>query len=195
MLGNYQSIIPFPGIISFGALHHCLGGSQQAPGQQTNQRRTPQRRAQHRPTPQMVEMVRNVFPNIPVPAIVADLQRTGSVERTIDNALRDGGLPMPPPPPAPSPPPMSHNASSNGASSSSSIQKGSPYSDLVQRYRITTTDEETQLTEPEKIWEASPEKRQEVLRKRKEFMVLQARKYVLLTLEYESISILNETLF
>ena len=39
-------------------------------------------------------MVRNVFPNIPVAAIVADLQRTGSVETTIDNALRDGGLPL-----------------------------------------------------------------------------------------------------
>lgn len=39
-------------------------------------------------------MVRNVFPNIPTAAIVADLQRTGNVERTIDNALRDGGLPL-----------------------------------------------------------------------------------------------------
>lgn len=39
-------------------------------------------------------MVRAVFPDIPQAAIVADLQRTGSVEATIDNALRDGGLPM-----------------------------------------------------------------------------------------------------
>lgn len=39
-------------------------------------------------------MVRAMFPDIPTAAILADLQRTGSVETTVDNALRDGGLPL-----------------------------------------------------------------------------------------------------
>lgn len=39
-------------------------------------------------------MVRAMFPDIPTAAIQADLQRTGSVETTVDNALRDGGLPL-----------------------------------------------------------------------------------------------------
>lgn len=39
-------------------------------------------------------MVRAMFPDVPTAAIQADLQRTGSVETTVDNALRDGGLPL-----------------------------------------------------------------------------------------------------
>src|SRR5690349_357675 len=35
-----------------------------------------------------------MFSDIPHAAIVTDLQRTGSVDVTIENILRDGGLPM-----------------------------------------------------------------------------------------------------
>ena len=35
-----------------------------------------------------------MFPDIPTAAIQADLQRTGSVETTVDNALREGSLPL-----------------------------------------------------------------------------------------------------
>lgn len=41
-----------------------------------------------------METVRAMFPNIPSAAIVNSLQTTGSVEVTIENALRDGTLPM-----------------------------------------------------------------------------------------------------
>ncbi|ORZ01163.1 hypothetical protein BCR43DRAFT_169368 [Syncephalastrum racemosum] len=116
----------------------------------------------------MVDTVRAVLPDLPVSAIVADLQRTGSVDVTIDNALRDGGLPVPPPPP--SPPPQ---------------QTKQTYSDLMTRYKIQQQDSATASgDEPPKIWEQTPEKRQEMLRKRKEFMVLQARKYVLYQMIY-----------
>ncbi|KAI9494050.1 hypothetical protein BDB00DRAFT_820674 [Zychaea mexicana] len=162
------------------ALRWMLGGSQQLPGQQAGQRRAPTRRPQHRATPQMVEMVRTVFPNIPIAAIVADLQRTGSVETTIDNALRDGGLPLPPPTTPPSPPSTAGNA--NGSSSSSTGVQKSNYSDLMMRYKIKNDSQDSvgeQVEEPPKVWEASPDKRQETLRKRKEFMVLQARRKML----------------
>src|SRR6185369_8060321 len=41
-----------------------------------------------------VETVCAMFPNIPPAAIQFDLQKTGSVEVTCDNILRDGGLPL-----------------------------------------------------------------------------------------------------
>ncbi|KAJ8654811.1 hypothetical protein O0I10_009532 [Lichtheimia ornata] len=155
------------------ALRWMLGGSQQLPEQQGNARRGSPRRPQHRATPQMIEMVRNVFPNIPTAAIVADLQRTGNVERTIDNALRDGGLPLPPPP---TPPPTTNNNSNEASSSSSNAQSSSHFSNLVQRYHLEKADGSQELAEPEKVWGTTADKRQEVLRKRKEFMVLQARR-------------------
>ncbi|RCI06710.1 hypothetical protein CU098_013912, partial [Rhizopus stolonifer] len=63
-------------------LRWMLGGSQSnQPHQQLGQRQTG-RRPQHRVTPQMIEMVRAMFPDIPTAAIQADLQRTGSVETT-----------------------------------------------------------------------------------------------------------------
>ena len=38
--------------------------------------------------------MRSMFPHVPTAAIHYDLQKTGSVEQTCDNILRDGSLPM-----------------------------------------------------------------------------------------------------
>ncbi|CAO3609043.1 unnamed protein product [Cunninghamella blakesleeana] len=155
------------------ALRWMLGRQPQNP--QQRQRRTPARRT-HRVTPQMIEMVRAMFPDIPVAAIQADLQRTGSVETTVDNALRDGGLPMPA---IPTPPSQPGSPSLNNTSSSSS-RKTTNHGSLLQRYKIDSQSlNEEKLEEPPRVWEASAEKRQEMLKKRKEFMVLQARKKLL----------------
>ncbi|KAI9306469.1 hypothetical protein BJ944DRAFT_255419 [Cunninghamella echinulata] len=156
------------------ALRWMLG--RQPQNQQQRQRRAPTRRV-HRVTPQMIEMVRAMFPDIPIAAIQADLQRTGSVETTVDNALRDGGLPMPAiptPPSQPGSPSLNNNTSS---SSSSSSRKATNHGSLLQRYKIDSQSlNEESLKEPPRVWESSAEKRQEMLKKRKEFMVLQARK-------------------
>ncbi|KAI8878984.1 hypothetical protein K501DRAFT_325759 [Backusella circina FSU 941] len=149
------------------ALRWMLGGSP-SNQQQQNQRRAPARRV-HRVTPQMIETVRAMFPDIPTAAIQADLQRTGSVETTVDNALRDGGLPLPPPTP-------SSPSSNTGSPAGSSNRKTPNHPSLIQRYRI---DETKDTVEPPKVWESSPDKRQEMLRKRKEYMVIQARKKLL----------------
>ncbi|CAO3616454.1 unnamed protein product [Mucor hiemalis] len=125
------------------ALRWMLGGNQsnqQQQQQQQGQRRTP--------------------PN---------LQRTGSVETTVDNALRDGGLPLPPPVA------NSQQNSPNANASGSSSRKSPSHPNLLQRYKIDVQKEALE-EEPAKVWESSPDKRQEMLRKRKEFMVLQARK-------------------
>lgn len=134
-------------------------------------------------------MVRAMFPDVPTAAIQADLQRTGSVETTVDNALRDGGLPLvstwgnwlflfsfktktvqQPPPVA-----NSQQNSPNANASGSSSRKSPSHPNLLQRYKIDVQKEALE-EEPAKVWESSPDKRQEMLRKRKEFMVLQARK-------------------
>ncbi|KAI7873040.1 hypothetical protein BDF14DRAFT_1751326 [Spinellus fusiger] len=126
----------------------------------------------------MVELVLAMFPNIPVPAIIADLQRTGAVETTVDNALRNGGLPLPPSPsPSSSPSPSPAPASPAAASSSTTARKPPTHTNLFKRYQLDTKAEpQEDSIEPPKVWENSVEKRQEMLRKRKEFMVLQARK-------------------
>lgn len=127
-----------------------------------------------------------MFPDVPTAAIQADLQRTGSVQTTVDNALRDGGLPLVrfvwilinailnSIQPAPV---VSQQGSPNASNSSSgsSSRKSPSHPNLVQRYKIDVK-ESSSSEEPPKVWETSPDKRQEMLRKRKEFMVLQARK-------------------
>ncbi|KAG2235877.1 hypothetical protein INT48_008180 [Thamnidium elegans] len=149
------------------ALRWMLGGNQS--NQQQGPRRTAIRRPQHR-----IEMVRAMFPDVPTAAIQADLQRTGSVETTVDNALRDGGLPLPAPIVSQQGSPNMNNGSPN---SSSSSRKSPSHLNLVQRYKLDIQQDQNGLAEePPKVWESSPDKRQEMLRKRKEFMVLQARK-------------------
>ncbi|ORE01992.1 hypothetical protein BCV72DRAFT_309535 [Rhizopus microsporus var. microsporus] len=155
-------------------LRWMLGGNQSNQTQQRPNQRQATRRPQHRVTPQMIEMVRAMFPDIPVAAIQADLQRTGSVETTVDNALRDGSLPLPP---SASPTiTTTTTTTTNNQPSSSSTGRNSPnHANLVQRYKIDV-DHVSEAQEPPKVWETNPDKRQEMLKKRKEYMVLQARK-------------------
>ncbi|KAG0347901.1 hypothetical protein BG004_006620 [Podila humilis] len=122
----------------------------------------------------MVETVRSMFPHVPTAAIHYDLQKTGSVEQTCDNILRDGSLPMPPAP-RPATPPTA-TASSSSSSAGSSAANGN----LVQRFKLQDAVEKNYVPEePTKVWGDSAEKRQEVFKSRKEFMVLQARKRML----------------
>ncbi|KAF9939603.1 hypothetical protein BGZ67_009183 [Mortierella alpina] len=125
--------------------------------------------------PEMVETVRAMFPHIPTAAIHYDLQKTGSVEQTCDNILRDGTLPMPPAPRPPTPPATSTSSTSTSGSSSATNQ--SVNGNLVQRFQLQEAAERNVVPdEPSKVWADSAEKRQEVFKSRKEFMVLQARK-------------------
>ncbi|KAI8072916.1 hypothetical protein BC940DRAFT_316369 [Gongronella butleri] len=120
----------------------------------------------------MVETVRAMFPDIPTAAIQADLQRTGSVETTVDNVLRDGGLPVPVSavPSQPTSPSPSNHATNNTTSSSSSRKQ---HDNLIQRYKLDPAA--NGAVEPPKVWEADPTKRQHALQQRKAFMVMQAR--------------------
>nr|CAG8438854.1 3634_t:CDS:2 [Entrophospora candida]CAG8470613.1 6487_t:CDS:2 [Entrophospora candida] len=86
-----------------------------------NQNERPRFRLRH-VTPEMIETVHSMFPDIPTAAIKYDLQKTGSVE--LHEAIKRDIVP----------------------------------------------------NEPPKVWEATPEKRQEILQWKKDAMVLQARK-------------------
>ncbi|CAG8559780.1 8469_t:CDS:2, partial [Ambispora gerdemannii] len=132
-------------------------------------------------TTEMVETVCAMFPNIPPAAIRFDLQKTGSVEVTCDNILRDGGLPLPPPSIAPIVPIQSPtlNASTSASSSSSAINNNNTqtHQSLVHRYKLhEAVAKDVIPDEPPKQWEVTSEKRHQLLQKRKEAMVLQARK-------------------
>ncbi|KAG0249689.1 hypothetical protein BG011_009036 [Mortierella polycephala] len=153
------------------------GEGSQPNHQGQNRARIPTRPQARLVNPEMVETVRAMFPHIPTAAIHYDLQKTGSVEQTCDNILRDGTLPMPPAPRPVTPPTASNASSTFTATGSSSGANPSVNGNLVQRFKLQDAAEKNFVPEePTKVWADSAEKRQEVFKSRKEFMVLQARK-------------------
>ncbi|KAF9147467.1 hypothetical protein BG015_010903 [Linnemannia schmuckeri] len=158
-------------------------GEDQGPRQGQGRGRIPSRPPARLVNPEMVETVRAMFPHIPTAAIHYDLQKTGSVEQTCDNILRDGTLPMPPAPRPQTPPTAATtSAAPSGLSTGSSTGSSSGSShatngNLVQRFKLQEAAEKNIVPdEPSKVWADSAEKRQEVFKNRKEYMVLQARK-------------------
>ncbi|KAK3847168.1 MAG: hypothetical protein J3R72DRAFT_432042 [Linnemannia gamsii] len=150
-------------------------GEDQGPRQGQGRNRIPTRPPARLVNPEMVETVRAMFPHIPTAAIHYDLQKTGSVEQTCDNILRDGTLPMPPAP-RPQTPPTAATTSA-AASGSTTGSSHATNGNLVQRFKLQeAADKNIVPDEPTKVWADSAEKRQEVFKSRKEFMVLQARK-------------------
>ncbi|KAJ2452613.1 hypothetical protein EV183_002836 [Coemansia sp. RSA 2336] len=159
------------------------GGNEQAlgPGGR-GPRRTHIVRQEH------VQTIQAMFPDIPEAAIRADLARTGSPAITSDNILRNGGaLPLPPATRAeqraevqanPGARTTTGNSESNRAvGSSSGVVLNTAYSPLVSRIRVSKESDLKPLPEqPPKTWEVDSEKRAEILRQRKEFMLLEARK-------------------
>ncbi|KAJ1730899.1 hypothetical protein LPJ72_004230, partial [Coemansia sp. Benny D160-2] len=174
------------------------GGAEQ--GQEAGVR---QSRRMHIVRTEHVQTIQAMFPDIPEAAIRADLARTGSPAVTSDNILRNGGaLPMPPTTraeqnastaaaaasiaAAAASSGHANNAAANngrrgsgmaGGATSSGIALNASHSPLVSRLRISKDTEASELPlAPPKVWETDPSKRADVLRKRKEFMLMEARK-------------------
>ncbi|KAI8318935.1 hypothetical protein GQ54DRAFT_299737 [Martensiomyces pterosporus] len=165
------------------------GGNEQAranPNRQ--QRRLHVVRLEH------VQTIQSMFPDIPEAAIRADLARTGSPVITSDNILRNGGtLPVPletaraDQPAERSETPIAGanvagarhgtGAAAAAAAASSGVSLNAAQSPLVNRLRISkNSDTEPLPPAPPKVWESDADKRADVLRKRKEFMLMEARK-------------------
>ncbi|KAJ2818685.1 hypothetical protein IWW50_005731 [Coemansia erecta] len=129
-----------------------------------------------------------MFPDIPEAAIRADLARTGSPTITSDNILRNGGtLPLPPATRAEqraealgaggTRPDASGSGNQGAAAVSSGVMLNAAHSPLVNRLRVTKdANPETLPIQPPKVWETDPAKRADILCKRKEFMLMEARK-------------------
>ncbi|KAJ1652927.1 hypothetical protein IWQ61_006845 [Dispira simplex] len=151
----------------------------------------------YRVQPTMVERVQAMFPHIPEAAIRADLARTGSIETTCDNILRQGSLPLPPGAQASrtsSSNTSSHTAGQSSAqrrnpnhleqsigvaSSSSTAPGGSTSDSLIKRFNLGTKLDQTVPDQQVYQWETDASSRQEQLRRRKELMILQARRKLL----------------
>ncbi|KAJ2799298.1 hypothetical protein H4R21_003598 [Coemansia helicoidea] len=135
-----------------------------------------------------------MFPDISEGAIRADLARTGSPTITSDNILRNGGT-LPPPPPPPPPTLAGQRAEALAATaeardnatgsrgmetataSSSGIMLNAAQSPLVSRLHVAKSLDAGPLPpQPPKVWESDSARRAEILNKRKEFMLLEARK-------------------
>ncbi|KAK9458145.1 hypothetical protein V1511DRAFT_28462 [Dipodascopsis uninucleata] len=165
-----------------------------------------QYRRRRQVTQGMIEVVQSVAPNLSVEQIRYDLERSGSVELTIDRILAEGSLPYPP------------DYQPNAVSSSSaragtgpatnltgqSTSSQSQYTDLITRYNLKSRlsgKSSNKPTEPTTIetleesatvpangkkpskWSQSKEERQRILKKQREEMILRARQ----KLEAESI--------
>ncbi|KAJ1968841.1 hypothetical protein IWQ62_000999 [Dispira parvispora] len=141
-----------------------------------------------------VERVQAMFPHIPEAAIRADLARTGSIETTCDNILRQGSLPLPPGAQvsrvsdsnpsshttAQSPAQRRNPGQSTSAGGSSSTASGGSTSDsLIKRFNLASKLDQTVPDEQTYQWETDASSRQEQLRRRKELMILQARQKLL----------------
>ncbi|KAK9470308.1 uncharacterized protein V1510DRAFT_423394 [Dipodascopsis tothii] len=152
-------------IIGFLVVRWCVSSSS-APAPTaaaaTPNRPAPRRRAV---TPGMIEVVQSLAPGLTVDQIRADLERSGSVEATVERILAEGSLPGAAP--APAAPAPASVAAASGA-----------HSNLIERYGL-----QGKLGEPVAAaagkrprWSQSAEERQALLRKQREDMILKARR-------------------
>ncbi|KAH9944670.1 hypothetical protein B0H21DRAFT_453828 [Amylocystis lapponica] len=140
-------------------------------------------------TPEMLDTVHNMFPDIPSDNIRYDLLRTGSVQQTSNTILERGFLPAPPQPyytlyprAADRAPPARPAAPAAGPST-----KAKSADSLIARYHLqdrVATASSSALASPEEaggraVWEDSAEKREASLRERKANMILAARERLL----------------
>lgn len=136
----------------------------------------------HAVDPAQVEQISQMFPQLNTRDIMWDLQRNGgSVAATTERILTGRGLEVPPPsfqPPIPTTaaatPPTTQPASSSGSAPKSDGQ------DLISRYNLSTRATSESSSEAPELssrgWSQSKEERQRMLQKRRDDMILAARK-------------------
>ncbi|CAN6621689.1 hypothetical protein TRVA0_008S02630 [Trichomonascus vanleenenianus] len=123
-------------------------------------------------TQSMIDVVQALGPNLTPEQIRYDLERTGSVETTVNRFLEHGDLPHPP------------HASGlvpeirvTSASSTSINKMASTSTNLVSKYDVDVNqdvDLEKPMEKPQ--WSQSREERQKQLRRQQQDMILRARK-------------------
>ncbi|OIW32124.1 hypothetical protein CONLIGDRAFT_252992 [Coniochaeta ligniaria NRRL 30616] len=130
-----------------------------------------------------VQQLQQMFPQVDRRTLLWDLQRTGgNMAATTDRVLA-GRLETPPqsfqPPPPPTPP--AAQAPSPAASAPAEVKPAAP--DLITRYQLqdklavtATKTQETESGKGAKGWSTNKEERQSLLQKRRDQMILEARR-------------------
>ncbi|KAK5070036.1 hypothetical protein LTR64_001870 [Lithohypha guttulata] len=139
-------------------------------------------------TQAQVDQVANMFPQLSRRDIMWDLQRNrGSVNATVERVL--GGRSLDPAPPSFQPPMPETASQSTSTSSISSLLSGKQqvHPDLITRYklqdRINSSDKgkgvDTSGSASSNSWGATKDERQSALKRRRDEMILEARRKML----------------
>lgn len=140
------------------------------------------RRQRREVSDDMIEVVQTIAPQLTRGQIRMDLERTGSVEVTIERYMETGSLPFPPGESAQA------QSLQPDISAHSKAPKKSP-ENLIKKYGLdskvdTETDEDIENIEENK-WGANKEERNSLLNKKREEMILQARRRLASQLQNE----------
>ncbi|KZV76905.1 hypothetical protein PENSPDRAFT_645988 [Peniophora sp. CONT] len=139
-----------------------------------------------RVTPEMIDTVTSMFPDIPRANVHYDLLRTGSTEQTATKILERGFLDAPPPAyftlyPSTNAPAQPGRPAARPPIPTTSSAKARET--LIQRYKLEdkldTTAPVTEDAGGKAVWEDTAEKREASLRARKQQMILAARQRML----------------
>ncbi|KAK4463704.1 hypothetical protein QBC42DRAFT_198384 [Cladorrhinum samala] len=131
---------------------------------------------------QAVERIQQMFPQVDRRTILWDLQRTGGNIAVTTERVLQGRLESPPVTFQPPPPPTSTTNRQNGNQASTSKASAAPSQpDLITRYNLKDKVNAVPVEEPEektgkKAWSSNRDERQSLLQKRRDQMILEARR-------------------
>ncbi|KAJ9052800.1 hypothetical protein DSO57_1030631 [Entomophthora muscae] len=177
-------------VILFLVFRWVLGSNATSATSGTNSRGGATNHRRRNVTPDMVETVKNMFPDVPTAAIQADLAITGSVEITCNKILTNGSLPMPShimpraslqslDTAAPTSESSSTIPTNNDGLTRRNVSSNAPPSqpNLLERYQVDPASSSTvSAEEPAKVWSQDADSRQQSLLERKKFAIQEARR-------------------
>lgn len=128
-------------------------------------------------TDSMIEVVQSIAPQLSAAQIRMDLQRSGSVEATIERFMETGSLPIPPEEQAAAVAATAAAPVANGASGLKISSKGPE--NLIEKFGLSdkiNSATDTAAGSSSNTWGTSKSERNSLLSKRREEMILNARK-------------------
>lgn len=142
------------------------------PQRQNNRSQTAAPRSRNRSsreiTPSMIEVVRAIAPQLTPLQVRFSLERTGSVEATVEEYMENGSLPFPPgeTPMSPTSETETHNVAPLGV-----------LENLIEKYGLDLNGSHNEdVTEVSGKWGKDKNERQQLLKRRREEMILKARR-------------------
>lgn len=153
-------------------------GSQAQDQPQAQRESAPEVRYRRPVSNDMIEVVQQLAPNLTVGQIKLDLQRTGSVQETVDRFLSEGSLPFP----EGESPNTATTTGANAEDSRNRVDNIKP-ENLLKKYGINNNSKSTEplaaatgSSSGDKGWSDSAEDRASSLQQKKVDMILKARR-------------------